>query len=35
MRRFNYDALEIILAVQRLRSFMIAGGAIRGFRCKP
>ena len=29
MRRLNYDALNIILAVQRLRSFMIADGAIR------
>ncbi|MFC1459376.1 hypothetical protein ACETIH_22275 [Microvirga arabica] len=29
MRRLNYDALDIILAVQHLLSFMIADGAIR------
>jgi glutaredoxin-related protein len=29
MRRLNYDTLNIILAVQRLRSFMIADSAIR------
>jgi glutaredoxin-related protein len=29
MRRLNYDALNIIVAVQRLRSFMIADSAIR------
>ncbi|WP_114947262.1 hypothetical protein [Microvirga calopogonii] len=29
MRRLNYDTLNIIVAVQRLRSFMIADSAIR------
>jgi hypothetical protein len=29
MRRLNYDMLNIIVAVQRLRSFMIADSAIR------
>jgi len=29
MRRLNYDTLNIILAVQRLQSFMIADSAIR------
>lgn len=29
MRYLNYDLLNIILVVQRLRSFMIADGAIR------
>jgi len=29
MRRLNYDTLNIIVAAQRLRSFMIADSAIR------
>jgi hypothetical protein len=29
MRRLNYDTLNLIVAVQRLRSFMIADSAIR------
>ena len=29
MRRLNYDTLNLIVTVQRLRSFMIADSAIR------
>ncbi len=29
MRRLNYDMLNVVLAVQRLRSFMIADSSIR------